>query len=221
VGEDAPVSKPGKVVATDTEIDSAIKKGRDYDKRATKIVRAQYDRKRDQIVVDLSTGATLTVPRRNLPRLDTYQPDDLGAVEIEPPGYSLWFDKPDVGIRIEGLLRAAGGEGLVRSIAAQALGSVKSVKKSEAARKNGAAGGRPPAQFPTAQARTRLQPGLDGRSRDTDGEIRRKKGDTLVGTLRQRYGDNFARGFRGDMKLDTLLDRTGAKSLDDYLKRNK
>jgi hypothetical protein len=61
-------------------------------------------------------------------------------------------------------------------------------------------------------------PGLDDRARDEDGEIRRKNGNTRVDTLRGFYGDGFARDVRGDMHLDTLLDRIGAKSLSDYLK---
>jgi hypothetical protein len=60
--------------------------------------------------------------------------------------------------------------------------------------------------------------GLDDRRRDADGEIRRKRGDTLVGTLRDEYGPNFAPGVRSDMRLDTLLDRTGAASLSDFLR---
>ena len=35
--------------------------------------------------------------------------------------------------------------------------------------------------------------GLDGRQRDRDGEIRKKRDDTLVRTLRAEYGDNFAK----------------------------
>jgi hypothetical protein len=62
--------------------------------------------------------------------------------------------------------------------------------------------------------------GLDGRSRDFDGEIRQKRADTLVGTLRETYGREFARGYRGDTKLSTLLARTGSKSLSEYLLAN-
>jgi hypothetical protein len=40
-----------------------------------------------------------------------------------------------------------------------------------------------------------------------------------VDTLRDTYGDGFAPDVRGDMHLDTLLDRTGANSLSDYLKK--
>jgi hypothetical protein len=59
--------------------------------------------------------------------------------------------------------------------------------------------------------------GLDDRCRDQDGEIRRKRGDTLVGTLRKTYGPDFAPGVRSDMRLDTLRDRMGA-SLSKILK---
>jgi hypothetical protein len=61
--------------------------------------------------------------------------------------------------------------------------------------------------------------GLDGRSRDENGRIRAKNGATLVKHLRDTYGDDFASGVRSDMKLDTLLDRTGAKSLSQLRKR--
>lgn len=63
--------------------------------------------------------------------------------------------------------------------------------------------------------------GLDGRCRDGDGEIRRKRSDTLVGTLRREYGEHFASGIRSDATLGTLLERSGSKSLSDYLKRRK
>lgn len=63
------------------------------------------------------------------------------------------------------------------------------------------------------------EPGLDGRHRDRSGEIHRKNGNTRVGTLRGIYGEDFAPGIREDAKLSTLLDRTGADSLSDLLKR--
>jgi len=61
-------------------------------------------------------------------------------------------------------------------------------------------------------------PGLDHRCRDGDGEIRRKNGNTRIDTLRQTYGEHFAPDARGDMKLDTLLERTGADSLSELLR---
>ncbi len=61
-------------------------------------------------------------------------------------------------------------------------------------------------------------PGMRGhRPRNEDGTLRRKRGDTEVGTIEQQYGRDF--GVRSDMHLDTLLRREGAKSLSDLLKR--
>ncbi len=63
-----------------------------------------------------------------------------------------------------------------------------------------------------------MSKGLDGRQRDENGQIREKRGDTLVGTLRREYGDSFASGHRSDTKLQTLRDNTG-KSLSELLKK--
>lgn len=59
---------------------------------------------------------------------------------------------------------------------------------------------------------------LDQRCRDLDGEIRRKRGDTKLKTLRQEYGKDFGGNFRGDMHLDKFLTMTGFGSLSRYLK---
>ena len=61
--------------------------------------------------------------------------------------------------------------------------------------------------------------GLDGRMRDEDGEIRKKRSDTLVKTLRDEYGEEFAEGYRSDAKLRTVLKKEGLESLDQLLKK--
>lgn len=65
------------------------------------------------------------------------------------------------------------------------------------------------------------QPGLDQRYRDQNGQTRAKNGNTRIGTLRETYGENFAQGRRSDMKLDTLLQKTGSSSLTGYLRNQK
>jgi hypothetical protein len=64
--------------------------------------------------------------------------------------------------------------------------------------------------------------GLDGRGRDQNppksGEIREKRGDTLVSTLRKEYGSDFLPEYRSDAKLSTVRDREQA-SLHQLLKR--
>jgi hypothetical protein len=63
--------------------------------------------------------------------------------------------------------------------------------------------------------------GFDVRYRDSAGEIRHKRGDTLVRTLRETYGSDFAAGYRSDMTLSEVLKRTGSKSLREFVVHNK
>ena len=49
------------------------------------------------------------------------------------------------------------------------------------------------------------EPGLDGRHRDKDGEIGKKHGNTLVGTLRKVYGKGFAAGYLDTAKLSEVF----------------
>ena len=59
--------------------------------------------------------------------------------------------------------------------------------------------------------------GLDDRMPDGDGQIHKKRGDTLVRTLRDTYGEDFARGHRSD----TLLKKEGVDTLDQLIKKGK
>ena len=65
------------------------------------------------------------------------------------------------------------------------------------------------------------QPGLDKRHRDKTGEISRKKSNTLVRKLRKEYGEDFAKGYRADTKLGTVLKKERVESLHDLLKRKR
>ncbi len=57
------------------------------------------------------------------------------------------------------------------------------------------------------------QPGLDQRHRDRNGEIGRKHGNTLIGTLRKIYGPSFAKGAADSDKLSEVLHRMDDQSL--------
>jgi len=63
--------------------------------------------------------------------------------------------------------------------------------------------------------------GLDNRMRGHDGEIRKRRSDTLVGTLRKEYGVNFALGYRADTKLGTVLKREGVETLDQLRRKRR
>lgn len=61
-------------------------------------------------------------------------------------------------------------------------------------------------------------PGMRGpRSRNDDGQLRQKRGDTHVGTIEKQYGVDL--GARSDAHLDTILKREGVDSLNDLLEK--
>jgi hypothetical protein len=70
-------------------------------------------------------------------------------------------------------------------------------------------------------AREHQPKGLDGRHRDRNGEIHLRRGDTLVRTLRDAYGKNFALGYRSDTELRTVLKEAGVATLDQYRRRDR
>ncbi len=57
------------------------------------------------------------------------------------------------------------------------------------------------------------EPGLDGRHRDKNGQISRKHGNTLVGTLRKIYEPGFAGNFNDSDKVNNVLHKLDAASL--------
>ena len=71
-------------------------------------------------------------------------------------------------------------------------------------------------------ATTKKRPkGLDGRQRDQSGQIRHKRSDTMVKTLRAEYGDHFLKGYRPAQTLGFVLKKEKAASLHDLLKHHK
>jgi hypothetical protein len=54
---------------------------------------------------------------------------------------------------------------------------------------------------------------IDDRHRDKNGEISRKHGNTLVGTLRKIYGSTFAAGEPDTAKLQDVLTKLHETSL--------
>ena len=54
------------------------------------------------------------------------------------------------------------------------------------------------------------------RTRDDDGGLRQKRGDTHVGNIDHEHGVDF--GVRSDMRLDTLREKTGLTAIDDLVR---
>ena len=59
-------------------------------------------------------------------------------------------------------------------------------------------------------------PGMRGyRSRNEDGELRQKRGDTHIGTIEKQYSRDF--DVRSDMHLSKFLEQEGVVSLNDLI----
>jgi hypothetical protein len=145
--------------------------------------------------------------------------DELARLEVWPDGSAIEIEVRDIHISVDGLLSdvlpALLPESALARIFARRGGRITSEAKRATAQANGRKGGRPR----TATYDSRLSVGLYGRQRDRDGEIRHKRSDTRVGTLRKTYGENFASGYRSDAKLGTVLKKEGVETLDQLLEK--
>lgn len=132
-----------RILTTQVEMGKAVGAARRREKGATKIRHAHYDVRRDAIVVELSTGSILAVPRRIIPGFAGARPAALADLEITPGNEGLWSDNSDDGVLLEQLVVLAAGERTVGSIGARINASKKSPARAAASRANGAKGGRP------------------------------------------------------------------------------
>jgi hypothetical protein len=65
------------------------------------------------------------------------------------------------------------------------------------------------------------QPGLDNRHRDKDGRIALKHGNTLIRTLREKYGPGFAKGEDDYATLSVVLHSLDEPSLNKLIADTK
>jgi hypothetical protein len=106
-------------------------------------VGARFDPAQQQVVVALANGATFSFPPALAQGLANASAADLSDIELTPQGTGLHWPRLDADLTVEGLLAGLfGSRSWMRAHAAKA-GSVKSAAKTQAARANGAKGGRP------------------------------------------------------------------------------
>jgi hypothetical protein len=107
-------------------------------------VSARYDRRRNRVIVALSSGIELVIPPESVQGLQGAKTSELEQIEISPSGFGLHFPKLDADLYLPALLE--GFLGSRRWIAARLGrkgGEVRSEAKAAASRANGKLGGRP------------------------------------------------------------------------------
>ena len=108
------------------------------------VVTARYDRGRDRVVIELSSGYEVAFAPGRAQGLERAKPSELDVIEISPSGFGLHFPKLDADLWLPALLEGAFGS---RQWIAARLGArggrAKSKAKARAARANGKRGGRP------------------------------------------------------------------------------
>jgi len=125
---------------SEAELDAAESRGREAARTEPRASRARYDPQTGRVEVDLTNGCTFAFPPRLVQGLEDANDADIAAIEVLGDGYGLHWEGPDVDISIPGLMMGLFG---ARSYMARRAGQTRSAAKAQAARANGAKGGRP------------------------------------------------------------------------------
>lgn len=116
--------------------------------RATK---AFYDPINDLVMIETTRGFRWGIPRGGIPALGGATPEDLARLTLSPSGDGLHWEVLDVQLSVPGLLVDALGAGTLARELARRGGQSTSGAKAEAARRNGAKGGRPVSNAPRSR----------------------------------------------------------------------
>jgi hypothetical protein len=125
---------------TNAQVDAALERGRTARQQEPRAAAARYDRRLDQVVVELTNGCTFAFPPRLAQGLEAATADQLAQVEVLGAGSGLHWEALDADLSVPGLLAGLFG---TRAYMARHAGRTASPAKAAAARANGAKGGRP------------------------------------------------------------------------------
>lgn len=133
------------------QIPAASARGEEEDRGEPRAVSARYDAPTGRVVLELRNGCLFAFPAHLAQGLRDAPADQLAEVEVDPGGAGLHWETLDVDLGVAGLVSGVfGGQSWMRELAKEAAratgrqgGSAKGGAKAEAARLNGAKGGRP------------------------------------------------------------------------------
>jgi hypothetical protein len=105
-------------------------------------ISADYDRRRDALVLTMRSGASAMIPRSLIPVVADAEPQAAADIELSPMGTSIRFPALDADFAVQGLIRRAFGVNEANRIA----GATKSSARAAASRANRRKGRRPSAK---------------------------------------------------------------------------
>ena len=116
---------------------------------------AQYDRSDRALHIELTNGASFSLPVDIIPELKSASETELEAIQIGPAGVGLHWEALDADLSVAGLAKLVLGSSALMSAAGTVGGSAKSPAKAAAARNNGLKGGRPAGRQSHSSAQTK------------------------------------------------------------------
>ena len=125
---------------SEADYEAALARGKAARMSEPRAAKVRFDKRRERLVVDLTNGCTFAFPPRLAQGLESATSDELSNVRILGAGYGLHWEALDVDLSIPGLLAGVFG---TRAYMARQAGRATSPAKADAARRNGAKGGRP------------------------------------------------------------------------------
>jgi hypothetical protein len=108
------------------------------------VIGARYDAAQRAVVLQFRGGASMTIPRQNLPDLDRLPATSLAAIVVSPAGDAVSWPGLGIDVYVPGLVERAFGTRLFAAATGQRGGRTRSRAKAAAAKANGSKGGRPP-----------------------------------------------------------------------------
>lgn len=136
-------STPDWIKTELAQVEAAQARGQVEQASALRALTARYDTRKKLIIIDLANGSSFSFPPHLAQGLSNARAAELADIEISPFGIGLHWPQLDADLTVEGLLAGLfGSRSWMRQHAAKA-GSVRSDAKTQAAKANGAKGGRP------------------------------------------------------------------------------
>lgn len=139
-----------KRTLTDEEILQRISGARareeDDRERGLRAVKAFYDPINELVMIETTRGFRWGIPKARIPVIAKASAEELMQLTLSPSGAGIHWEELDVQLSVPGLLVDALGAGTLAKELARRGGQSTSDAKAEAARRNGAKGGRPSTQ---------------------------------------------------------------------------